>query len=58
MNALIFETSPRVMLSNSAISITHTPRVWSAASFDPNSAISSVNHGSARVFNAVDFLRP
>jgi len=58
MNALILLTSDLVIASSSAISTIRTPCTCIDESFDPRSAISSVNQGSASTLNAVDFIKP
>ena len=58
MKALMRETSVRDMASSSDTSMPQTPLVCIAASFDPRSASSSVNHGSNSAFIAVDFILP
>jgi hypothetical protein len=58
MTLFTLATSAPLMASSSESSIIHTPRAWSAASFDPSSEISSVNHGAAMVRTAVDFRAP
>ena len=58
MKALIAPTSVRLMESSSATSMIHTPFVSMAASLLPRSERRSVNHGSARVKRALDFLMP